>query len=238
MNETIRKYAHSIILVAGAVVTLLYARFIFNLDAKVTTLTLDKEVLQSQIASLVLSMDDRERLLALDRALMQVPNVKKYMQGDVPELTKKLVDTQNRYYSLGLRTSHILAVIECESDFNPTSTSRTKNGKPIAYGLMQIVPTTAKSLLEPMNMSWSPGLMYNPVLNIELGAKLLANIHSNMIERGYETTSDFRLTHAIYFMGERDVMSYYLEHGTLHPTARDYVVKLTMAQQRWAAKGL
>jgi len=80
--------------------------------------------------------------------------------------------------------------------------------------------------------------MFDPVLNIELGTELLATIHTNMIERGYETTNKFNLTHAIYYMGERNVMSYYLEHGTLHPTARDYVVKINQAQQRWAAKGL
>ena len=80
--------------------------------------------------------------------------------------------------------------------------------------------------------------MFDPVLNLELGTEYLATIHENMIERGYETPTKFNLTHAIYYMGERNVMSYYLEHKTLHPTARDYVVKVNQARQRWAAKGL
>lgn len=226
----------SLFLIVG--VCLIGINLAVTLVGRLSALEAERATLQSQISALMLTMDDRERLLAIDRALMKVPAVRANMQADVPEISKKLLDSQNKYYAIGLRTSHILAVIESESGFVPTATSKTKSGKPIAFGLMQLVPTTAKSLLEPMGMTWSPGLMFNPILNIELGTKYLATIHSSMIERGYETVNDFRLTHATYYMGERNVMSYYLEHGTLHPTARDYVVKINMAQQRWAAKGL
>lgn len=233
-----REYSHLLSIVTSIIIALLCVNFAFNLMTRLSAIEADRATLQSQIAALVLTMDDRERLLAIDRALMQIPAVKADLHADVPAITKKLVDLQNKYYAIGLRTSHILSVIEVESGFLHRATSKTKSGKPIAFGLMQIVPTTAKSLLAPRGMSWSPELMYDPVLNIELGTELMATIHENMIERGYETTNKFNLTHAVYYMGERNIMSYYLEHGTLHPTARDYVVKINQAQQKWAAKGL
>lgn len=233
-----REYSHLLSIVASAIIALLVVNFSFNLMTRLSAIEAERATLQSQISALVLTMDDRERLLAIDRALMQIPAVRAGISTDVPAITKKLVDLQNKYYAIGLRTSHIMSVIEVESGFVPTATSKTKSGKPIAFGLMQLVPTTAKSLLDPRGMSWSPTLMFDPILNIELGTEYLATIHENMIERGYETTAKFNLTHAIYYMGERNVMSYYLEHGTLHPTARDYVVRINQAQQRWAAKGL
>lgn len=233
-----REYNHLLSIVVSAVVVILCANFAFNLLNRISAIESDRATLQSQISALVLTMDDRERLLAIDRALMQIPAVRSHMQDSVPELTKKLVDLQNKYYAIGIRTSHILAVIEVESEFVPMATSKTKSGKPIAHGLMQLVPTTAKSLLARRGLTWSPGLMYDPVLNIDLGTEFLATIHENMIERGLETPNKFNLTHAIYYMGERNVMSYYLDNGTLHPTARDYVVRINQAQQRWAAKGL
>lgn len=233
-----RENSHLLSIVASIIVALLCVNFAFHLMSRLSAIEAERATLQSQIAALVLSMDDRERLLAIDRALMQIPAVRAEMRSEVPAITKKLVDIQNKYYAVGLRTSRVLAVIEVESGFFPRATSKTRSGKPIAFGLMQLVPTTATSLLSPRGMSWSAELMYDPVLNIELGAEFLATIHANMIERGYETPYKFNLTHAIYYMGERNVMSYYLEHGTLHPTARDYVVKINQAQQRWAAKGL
>lgn len=233
-----REYSHLLSIIASALVAILCANFAFNLLNRLSAIEADRATLQSQIAALVLTMDDRERLLAIDRSLMQIPTVRNNLHDEVPALTKKLVDLQNKYYALGIRTSHILSVIEVESEFVANATSKTESGKPIAYGMMQLVPTTAKTLLSKRGMTWSPGLMYDPVLNIDLGTELLATIHENMIERGFETPNKFNLTHAIYYMGERNIMSYYLEHGTLHPTARDYVVRINQAQQRWAAKGL
>lgn len=233
-----REYSHLLSIIAATIIVLLGINFSFHLMTRLSTIEAERATLQSQISALVLTMDDRERLLALDRALMQIPAVRTHMHAEVPALTKKLLDLQSKYYSIGLRTSHILSIIEVESGFVPTATSKTKSGKPIAFGLMQLVPTTAKSLLSKRGMSWSPGLMFDPLLNIELGTEFLATIHENMIERGYETPNKFNITHAIYFMGERNVMSYYLEKGTLHPVARDYVVKINLSQQKWAARGL
>jgi hypothetical protein len=59
-----------------------------------------------------------------------------------------------------------------------------------------------------------------------------------MIERRLEKIDEFNLTYAIYFMGERNVMTYYLSEGTLSPLAREYAVKVGMARKRWVALGL
>ena len=232
-----RENIHVLSLATCVATVLLCAFFIFKLGTQVASLEEDRSTFQSQISTLFLTMDDRERLLSLDRNLMKIPAVRQHMQKDVPALTKKLIDIQAKYYGLGIRTSHILAIIEVESGFIPTATSKSSSSKPIAYGLMQLIPTTAKSLLISMNLSWSPDLMYNPIINVELGSQFLSIVHSSMVERGYEGLDDFNISYAIYFMGERAVMSHYLSEGTLSPLARDYVVKVNMARKRWIALG-
>lgn len=72
----------------------------------------------------------------------------------------------------GLDPIFVLALIRTESGFyNP---SRSEKG---AMGLMQILPSTAKSVAEELQINWQgEGMLLNPYINIRLGIHYLAGL--------------------------------------------------------------
>ncbi len=59
----------------------------------------------------------------------------------------------------------ILAVIREESHFDPTSHSRAS-----AVGLMQLLPSTSQWIAGKRNLSYDPGQMQQPAINIDYGS--------------------------------------------------------------------
>lgn len=224
------------------IVTLLSGIFVYTrnqiLSEQVAALEAEREVTQSQIATLFLSMDDRERMTLLDRELLRIPSINARLSKDVPIISKKIIDLHHRYEGEGLRANIILGVIEVESAFTHDAVSYgPKTNQPIAYGFMQLTASTAKTLLEPKGLSWSRELMFNPTFNIELGTELLHILHSSYMERGLEKVNEFNLTLATYNLGERAVLDSYYTTGRLPAKGRDYVAKVNMARKRWIMLG-
>ena len=75
----------------------------------------------------------------------------------------------------GLDPALVAAVIQVESHFDPLAVSDAG-----AYGLMQVMPPTARWLLEKRSapVKIRPAHLFNPVLNIELGTSYLAHLMS------------------------------------------------------------
>ena len=69
---------------------------------------------------------------------------------------------------LNLDPKLILAVIKAESDFDPNAMS--KSG---ACGLMQIMPNTAKYMIEKYDLDCSLDDLFLPKVNIEIGSQYL-----------------------------------------------------------------
>lgn len=88
-------------------------------------------------------------------------------------------DVNKRAKEYKLDESLIFAVIHCESSYNPMATSKVP-----AYGLMQIVPTSAgkdiSRRLYGKEKIFSPEYLYNGKNNIEAGANYL-----NLLYYGY-----------------------------------------------------
>jgi len=71
----------------------------------------------------------------------------------------------------GLDPLMVAAVIEIESRFDPFAVSQAG-----AYGLMQLMPPTARELFAGRSAGLRPSHLFNPVLNIELGTAYLAQL--------------------------------------------------------------
>jgi soluble lytic murein transglycosylase len=71
----------------------------------------------------------------------------------------------------GLDPLMVAAVIEIESRFDPFAVSSAG-----AYGLMQLMPPTAKELFTGRKASLKTAHLFNPVLNIELGTAYVAQL--------------------------------------------------------------
>ena len=71
----------------------------------------------------------------------------------------------------GLDPLMVAAVIEIESRFDPFAVSSAG-----AYGLMQLMPPTAKELFTGKKASLKAAHLFNPVLNIELGTAYVAQL--------------------------------------------------------------
>jgi soluble lytic murein transglycosylase len=70
----------------------------------------------------------------------------------------------------GLDPLMVAAVIEIESRFDPLAVSQAG-----AYGLMQLMPPTARDLF-PGKRPLRPAHLFDPVLNIELGTEYMAQL--------------------------------------------------------------
>jgi hypothetical protein len=210
-----------------------------TLSHQIALLEEDRDVTQTQIATLFLSMEDRERMVLLDKEILKIPAMRTKLYKEIPTVTKKIMDLHNRYEHEGLRANIILGVMEVESNFNHDAIGYADDSKtqPVSYGLMQLTASTAKIFLGPRGLSWSKELMFNPALNIELGTELLHTLHSSYMERGLEKKDDFTLTLATYNLGERAVMAHYSKEGKLPEISRNYVAKVNMARKRWRVIG-
>src|SRR5260370_7604518 len=73
----------------------------------------------------------------------------------------------------GLDPVLVAAVIHVESHFDPFAVSGVG-----AYGLMQLMPSTARWLMEKGSETTAlrPARLFNPILNIELGTMYLAQL--------------------------------------------------------------
>jgi soluble lytic murein transglycosylase-like protein len=207
------------------------------LSHQILLLQEDRDVTQTQIATLFLSMEDREKMALLDRELLKFPAVRTKLEKEVPNLSKKVLDLHYRYEAEGLKGNIILGVMEVESQFTPDAIGYAKTGQPLSYGLMQLIPSTARTFLGARGLSWSKEIMFNPLLNMELGTEYLHVIHSSYMERGLEKKDDFNLTLATYNAGERAVLEYYFAHKKLPDFSRDYVAKVNMARKKWIMHG-
>ncbi len=66
----------------------------------------------------------------------------------------------------------IFAIIKAESNFNPNVVSKSQ-----AIGLMQLMDTTAGEIAEKLEIPYAKKeSLYNPELNIKLGAKYFSNL--------------------------------------------------------------
>ena len=139
---------------------------------------------QEQIEALTGKIENLQRKIRWEEVL-EVEKTS-YSKHEVFNIVNAILDATETY---DLEPELILAVIMTESDFNKNAVSNRG-----AFGLMQLLPSTARELARELNMEWS-GLkqLQEPGYNIKLGSYYLRKLM-----RGYNNL-DLALT--AYNMG-------------------------------------
>ena len=142
-----------------------------NLQSLVGKVEKENLSLRIQVANLELLADETALLLRLEEEVMKVPRFRENLGSKLPYVCYKIIQKAKWFQDEGLETSILLALIEVESAFDPDATSVfSQDGKeyPLAYGLMQVIRSTARPYLNELGYSWSPEVLYNPETNIEV----------------------------------------------------------------------
>lgn len=107
-----------------------------------------------------------------------------------------MFDTEISEASLryGVPESWIKAVIEVESSWNPQAFRAEPQIQDASWGLMQILDRTARGL----GFAGDPLTLFDPGINIDLGAKLLGQLRSRYGD-------DFRRIYSAYNSGRADL---------------------------------
>ena len=188
------------------------------------------------------------KILTLEKELVDLSKRnkaagKRDLGVDIPNVAYKVFELEQRYKDDGLEASLLLGIIETESDFDPRATSTYKdasgNVKPLAYGIMQVVRSTASPYLQKLGHTWSPEIMYEPTIALEVGTTHLVELHRQYMDEGLEFTHEWNWSIMSYFWGERpikDAMN--LPSSARRETpAFGYWNRVREAQLRWKAKG-
>lgn len=198
--------------------------------------------LKLQLANFELLADETALLLRLEEEVMKVSAFKSNLGEKLPYVCYKVIQMVQRYRDEGLEMSLLLAMLEVESRFDPEATSTfVKDGKkyPLAYGLMQVIRSTARPYLEDLGYSWSPEIIFNVETNIEVGVAYLIDLHRHYMELGLEDMDDWHLSVTAYFWVERltaEAMNGASKERTSVASLR-YWKKVREKQMRWRAAG-
>ena len=227
---------HKVSLVMGAVVlsALSYSHLVQW--QHVRDLKDQNEYLQVQTQNLLLFTEDKGKILSFEEALAKTP-LKEAGVDKVPRVAQKLLELSRRYRDDGITMALLLGLIQQESGFNPGIVSRAADGKtPVAYGLMQVVRSTATPYLEKMGYTWSPEIMYNPEINLEVGTLVLVTLHRQYMASGLEKRDEFTLSLLAYNKGEKTVMESY-DGRVRNPILLTYAAQVKMNAKTWERKG-
>jgi membrane-bound lytic murein transglycosylase MltF len=216
-------------------VFVIYGYFIYN---NIIILKDENKILRIQTQNLVIFSEDKGRILKLEDILFKETDLTKYVKDDkIPSLAQKILSTAAKYKDDGLTAAQLLAIIEVESVFNPKAISRAKDGStPVAYGLMQIVRSTATPILKDIGYDWSLNTILIPEINIEVGTKYLVILHRQFISMNLENVNEFHISYIAYNRGERLVLES-VDARKKATVSLDYLGKVKMAERTWKSKG-
>lgn len=234
-----------ILLVVGGISVLYVTQK--DLNERVIQASIENADLKMQVANLSLMVGENGHLLTLEKELIAISkglkaSGKTDLGIDLPNVAHKVLELSERYKDDGVTTSLILALIEVESSFDPRATSNYTDeaGKtrPLAYGLTQMVRSTATHYLTDMGYSWNPDILYDPVLSVEIGVRHLVDLHRQYVSEGLEFKNEFQWSILSYMWGERPVK----ESMSKKPNDRGYMslnywTRVREAQLRWIQKG-
>ncbi len=215
----------------GIIIFLAYGGLHFFLVERTEKLIQKNEELALDITNLKLIQDEQVKAQFLQETLRSNKMVKENIGFDnIIPFSYKILSLEKEYRDIGMSVSLLLAVVEVESNFNPRVVSSSG-----AYGIAQIVRSTAIPYLRAKGLDWSEELMFNPNINIELAAKILSDLHLMYIDKGLEKRDDFTFTLSAYNLGEGTVQSAINRQDKMY---LNYVAKVKMAERRWLRRGI
>jgi soluble lytic murein transglycosylase-like protein len=221
-----------------ALILLVFVTYSYYLHDSIAMIREENKLLRIQTQNLAIFTEDKGRILKLEELLFANTNIMKFVKEDkVPSIVQKILGTAAKYRDAGLTPAQLLAIMEVESGFDPTAISRAKEGSiPVAYGLMQIVRSTATPILREMGYDWSQNTILIPEINIEVGTKYFMILHKQFVSMGLESIDEFHMSFIAYNRGERLVLES-VDVKKKATVSLDYLGKVKMAEKGWKSKG-
>ena len=215
----------------GIIIFLAYGGLHFFLVERTEKLIQKNEELALDITNLKLFQEQSARLLRLEQVLLSNAYIKEQIgQDNIAQFAFKILTTADMYKEDGLTPALLLGLIEVESNFQTKVISESG-----AYGLMQVMRSTATPYLRARNREWSDVIMFDPMVNITIGIDVLVDMHRMFLARGMEKKDEWTLSLICYNRGEGSVRD---AINRKNPLYLDYAVKVKMAARKWDALGL
>jgi hypothetical protein len=125
-------------------------------------------------------------------------------------------------------------LIDVESNWNPDITSEAN-----AKGLMQVLPSTARSYLRLERIDYKESTLYDPVINVIVGLSFLADLHAAHVEAGYEKEDSYEISLHSYFWGQSNTaMLYGKKDSRVNTPNMSYPIRVMERSKFYKEKGL
>jgi len=128
----------------------------------------------------------------------------------------------------------VCGLIDVESSWNPEITSEAN-----AKGLMQVLPSTARSYLRLERIDYKENILYDPVINIIVGISYIADLHAAHMEAGFEKEGSYDLSLHSYFWGQSNTaMLYGRKDSRVNTPNMSYPIRVMERAKLYKEKGL
>jgi len=199
--------------------------------------------LQSAVSMLSLRMKDQEvRLLSLEK---QSPQVGRYFlvvkalsdvaadnlsSREIVEISRVILEQCHLHEELGLTPALVFGLMERESAFNPRAISSAN-----AYGLTQVLPTTAEQHLREMGYQRATtDLLLDPIVNVKVGIAELIRLRRYWLAEGVDS---WMVVLTSYYWGVRATHILLTRKSAPLPTL-EYGKGVLELSDKWREKGL
>ena len=223
-----RIYFWSII---STIIVVLFSVLHFFTIKQTELLQVKNDALSLDVENLKLFQSQQSRILQLEQVFLTNKSIRdKIGQDNIAAFSFKVLTLADQYSDDGITAPLLLGLIEVESNFNPKATSATG-----AYGLLQVLRSTATPYLRAKGRDWSEAVMFDPIINIQIGTEYLVDLHRIYLARGMEKKSEFIFSLAAYNMGEGTVKSAVDKRDKIY---LNYPVAVKISERKWSRLGI
>ena len=214
-----------------AVIVILFSVLHFFTIKQTEILQVKNEELSLDVQNLKLFQSQQARILQLEQTLLNNKGIREKLgQANIATFSFKVLTLADQYQDDGVTASLLLGLIEVESGFNPRAISSSG-----AYGLLQILRSTATPYLRAKGREWSESAMFDPNINLQIGTEFLVDLHRIYIANGMEKKNEFTFSLAAYNMGEGTVKAAVTKKDKIY---LNYPVAVKMSERKWTALGI
>ena len=149
---------------------------------------------------------------------------------DIVTVANIIVEYCQTNQDIGLTEDIVFGLIERESGFNPKAISVSK-----AFGIMQILYSTAERYLKDMGYQPTLELLLNPVVNIEVGLRELVRIRKEFMSYGIDS---WHICLAAYYWGDRPILELVFSKERGVYASLEYGQGVMALAKKWKEKGI